>query len=69
MRFLLKFKMQSSASSSSSSLPEKNVLTVVRVRPVPNGTDVCWSMPPEAPKQIQLIDVKGKPTTAYGLGE
>lgn len=54
--------MQSSAS-------EKNVLTVVRVRPVPNGTDVCWSMPPEAPKQIQLIDVKGKPTTAYGLGE
>ena len=47
---------------------DKNVLTVVRVRPVPTGTDVCWSMPSEAPKQIQLIDIKGKPTTAYGLG-
>jgi len=48
---------------------DKNVLTVVRVRPVPTGTDVCWSMPSEAPKQIQLIDIKGKPTTAYGLGK
>jgi hypothetical protein len=57
------------SSAASSSPPEKNVLTVVRVRPVPNGTDVCWSLPQESPKQIQLIDVKGKPTTAYGLGK
>ena len=56
----------SAASSSASS--DKNVLTVVRVRPVAAGTDVCFSAVPENPRQINLTDAKGKLALTYGLG-
>lgn len=58
-----------SGSGAAPGASDKNVLTVVRVRPVPAGTEVCWSTSPETPRQIALLGAQARQTLTFGLGE
>ncbi len=47
----------------------ENVKVCVRVRPISGGpAESAWTIPEDAPHQIQLMDVKGKLNTTYGVG-